>query len=112
MNMQPELSTARAQLDECERIVNRLHKLCCEPDRSPRMQAILADIDAARQVLGQSDGPAAAKEVTPLLEGVGALIGHLQVACCTDARMPLYNDALNRLTAAQIHLAASSGEGH
>ena len=112
MTIRPELSAARTQLDECERIVDRLHALCCEPDRSPRMQAILSEIDAVRRLLDRFEGPDTAQELTPMIERIGGQIGHLQVACCTDARMPLYKDALNSLTAAQIQITASTGRGH
>ena len=110
MTDQPDFSEAHARLDECERTIERLHKMCCEPDRSPRMQQILNGIDAARTSL---DGIANdSREVTEMLEDVGAQIAHLQIACCTEARMPLYNTALNSLTATQISIAAAIGTGH
>lgn len=110
MTSQPDFTNAHAQLDECERTVERLHKMCCEPDRSPRMQQILSDIDTARANLNQA--VVVGREVTKLLEDIGAQIGHLQVACCTDARMPLYNTALNNLAATQIAIATATGTGH
>lgn len=86
MTDQPDFIDAQARLDECERTVEPLHKICCEPDRSPRMQQILSDIDTARSKLNQA--AVAGREVTKLLHDIGAQTGHLQVACCTDARMP------------------------
>ena len=110
MTTQPDFSDAHTRLDECERTVERLHKMCCEPDRSPRMQQILADIDRARGAL-DSPTPNTA-DVTELLQGIGAQIGHLQVACCTEARMPHYNNAINSLVATQIAIATATGTGH
>lgn len=107
-----ELAQALAQLDECERLVTRLHKLCCEPDRSPRMQSILADIDVARRGIDAYAGPESAREVVQVLESIGAQLGHLQVTCCTMARMPLYAEGLGGLAATQIHIARSIGGGH
>ena len=110
MTDQPDFTDAQARLDECERTVERLHKICCEPDRSPRMQQILSDIDTARSELNQA--AVVGREVTKLLEDIGAQIGHLQVACCTDARMPHYKTALNSLAATQIAIATATGTGH
>ena len=110
MTDHPDFTDAHAQLDECERTVERLHKMCCEPDRSPRMQQILTDIDTARTGLNQTT--VVGHEVIKLLGDIGAQIGHLQVACCTDARMPHYNNALNILTATQIAIASATGTGH
>ena len=103
---------ARTKLTECERIVSRLHKMCCEPDRSPRMQAILTDINDARSALDTALGPESAQTTIAALERIGSQIGHLQVACCTDARMPLYAEALQTLTATQITINQSLGQGH
>ncbi len=110
MTDQPDFTQARLRLDECERTIERLHKMCCEPDRSPRMQKILTDIDTARASL--NDTAVAGREVTELLESIGAQIGHLQVACCTEARLPHYNNALNSLTETQIAIATATGTGH
>ena len=107
-----ELRLARDQLDACERLVEKLHKLCCEPDRSPRMMAILDDLAEARARLDAMDGPEAPGEVIGILEGIGAQVGHLQVACCTAARMPLYAETLSGLAATQIHVSRSIGQGH
>ena len=107
-----ELQLARARLDECERLVDKLHKLCCEPDRSPRMQAILGDIDTARDRIDRFDAEGSPREVIEMLEGIGAQVGHLQVACCTSARMPLYAETLSGLAATQIHISRSAGQGH
>jgi hypothetical protein len=111
-NVETEIAQARAQLDACELLVDKLHRLCCEPDRSPRMQAILADLDTARQRLDTFDGADSARDVIGILEGIGAQVGHLQVACCTAARMPLYADTLSGLAGTQIHVSRSVGQGH
>lgn len=105
-----ERRLALAELDECERVVHKLHKLCCEPDRSPRMLAILDDITVARERIAALDGDPS--EVISVLEGIGSQVGHLQVACCTSARMPLYADTLSGLSATQIHISRSVGQGH
>ena len=107
-----ELALAVGRLDECERIVEKLHKLCCEPDRSPRMMAILDDLATARARLDAPDGSEAPGEVIGILEGIGAQVGHLQVACCTAARMPLYAETLSGLAATQIHVSRNMGQGH
>jgi hypothetical protein len=107
-----ELRLARARLDECERLVDKLHTLCCEPDRSPRMRAILSDIGTARDRIDTFDVEASPREIIEILEGIGAQVGHLQVACCTSARMPLYAETLSGLAATQIHISRSAGQGH
>lgn len=107
-----ELHQAQAQLAETEHLVERLHKLCCEPDRSPRMQSILRDIAGVREHLTEFEGEQAAPEVIAALEEIGAQVGRLQVACCTEARMPLYAETLNNLAATQVHVSRSIGRGH
>jgi hypothetical protein len=107
-----DLQLARASLDECERLVDKLHKLCCEPDRSPRIEAILLDIEAARARIDAFGSQGSPREIIEILEGIGASVGHLQVACCTPARMPLYAETLSGLAATQIHISRSAGLGH
>ena len=107
-----ELQSAHARLDECQRLVDKLHALCCEPDRSPRMEAILRDIARARDLVDAFDAQGSPGEIIEVLEGIGAQVGHLQVACCTSARMPLYAETLGGLAATQIHIARSIGSGH
>ena len=104
-----ELQRARDQLDRCELVVEKLHALCCEPDRSPRMEQILTDIDRARR---QIDDREPAVDVIATLERIGAQVGHLQIACCTDVRMPLYAETLSGLATTQIHISRSIGAGH
>ena len=106
------LEEARVLLEECEQLVGRLHKMCCEPGRSPRMDAIISDLDAARAQIASIRSIDDAGVVIGMLENIGGQIGHLQVACCTEARMPLYADALANLTATQINIASSVGQGH
>ena len=107
-----ELRKADEALERCERVVEKLHKLCCEPDRSPRMERILTDIDRARAQIDGFDGRESASQIIETLEGIGAQVGHLQVACCTEARMPLYAETLSGLASTQIHIARSIGTGH
>lgn len=108
----PHLEEARVLLDECEHLVERLHKLCCEPGRSPRMDAIISELDAARAQTASIRSIDDAGVVIGLLENIGGQIGHLQVTCCTEARMPLYADALANLTATQINIANCVAQGH
>lgn len=103
-----DAKTAGDYLDECARAVDRLHKMCCEPGRSPRMQAILTDIEAARASLGTTTDPGSVQTRVLQLEEIGAQIGHLRVACCTDARTPLYAEALSALTKTQIDISRSN----
>lgn len=105
-------SEATRYLAECKRIVDRLHKMCCEPDRSPRMQAILSDIEKAQDAAADATNPESALGIIDGLERIGSQIGHLQVACCTEARMPLYAEALRTLTATQITINGTLGRGH
>ena len=112
MTSKDELAAATAQIDECERLVDRLHAMCCEPDRSPRMLAILDDLRSVRDAIERVDDPITAGDATRMLERIGAQVGYLQVACCTAARMPLYNDVLNGLATTQIHVATSVGQAH
>ena len=112
------IADAIAQIDECERVVNRLHKMCCEPDRSPRMLEILEGLAQVRILVGaMSEGIAdssASKELVVMsLESIGSQLGSLQVACCAPARMPLYAQTLVGLTEVQLHVsAADNGSAH
>ncbi len=110
---EPNLHDAIDALDRADAVVDRLHKMCCEPDRSPRMLAIKDGMAAIRTDLetGREDA-AALEDVLGRLSEVGGLLGYLQVACCAPPRMPLYAETLERLTAAQLSINASMGRAH
>jgi hypothetical protein len=95
------LAVTRRALADCDAVVDRLHKICCEPDRSPRMLAIKETIASVRAELDASS-----------LMDIGAQIGYLQVGCCAPARMPLYADALNYLSVAQLNIDKPAGMTH
>jgi hypothetical protein len=110
---QMELELARQALTECDAIVDRLHKMCCEPDRSPRMLAIKESIESARHDIDSvGENAGATNDVLAALVEIGGDLGRLQVECCAPARMPLYADALDRLTTTQISINAAVGQGH
>ena len=109
---QDQTISAKAELDRCQAVVGRLHKMCCEPDRSPRMQAIESRIDEARSRLGHGLTEEVAGEVTEILKDIGSRLGNLQVECCTELRIPLYAEALEKLTATQLSLSRELGRGH
>ena len=104
------LDAARTALDECDAVVDRLHAMCCEPDRSPRMLAIKERIAVIRKEIDGGTGSLEAA-LTDLNE-VGGQLGSLQVACCAPPRMPLYAAALEQLTTAQLGITASLGRRH
>ncbi len=105
MNSEP-LRSARVALDDCDAVVDRLHKMCCEPDRSPRMLAIKNSIASARTELESVD-----RSIATLVD-IGGELGRLQVECCAPARMPLYADALEYLTTVQLNVHRSAGQSH
>ncbi|HUG32889.1 MAG TPA: hypothetical protein VMM14_08350 [Acidimicrobiia bacterium] len=105
------LADARSVLDECAAVVGRLHKMCCEPDRSPRMRAIEDSLMAARREIASGD-PELLDRALGRLEGVGASLGSLQVGCCAPVRMPLYAEALEHLNRIQLAVSAGLGRSH
>ena len=109
---QDQTTSAKAELDRCQGVVERLHNLCCEPDRSPRMKAIESRISEARLRLGQGLTQDVAGQVTEILKDIGSRLGCLQVECCTEVRMPLYAEALEKLTATQLSMSRELGLGH
>ncbi len=107
------LTAARRALADCDAVVDRLHELCCEPNRSPRMLAIKEALDAVRVELdASSTDPDAVDRALGELNRIGSQIGWLQIGCCTAARMPLYADALAHLNTAQLSITAHAGKGH
>lgn len=86
--------------------------MCCEPDRSPRMKAIESRVSEARSRLEQGLTHDVAGEVTAILKDIGSRLGSLQVECCTEVRMPLYAEALEKLTATQLSMSRELGVGH
>ncbi len=111
--MSDALATARQALAACDAVVDRLHELCCEPDRSPRMIAIKESIETVRIELDASaDDPEAVDRALAELSDIGSRIGWLQIGCCTQARMPLYADALTHLNTAQLSITAEAGRSH
>lgn len=100
-NLQP----AFAALDTCDKTLDKLDKLCCNPDRSPRMAKLAETIADARRGLDDVEGDETrTASVLDHLEDAGAQIGSLQVGCCAPARMPLYATFLENLTQAQLSL--------
>jgi hypothetical protein len=107
------LAVTRQALAGCDAVVDRLHKMCCEPDRSPRMLAIKDTIASVRADLDtSSDDTGALDRALASLMDIGAQIGYLQVGCCATARMPLYADALNHLSVAQLNIDRPAGMTH
>lgn len=87
-----------AELERAGEVVDELHAACCEPLRSPRMEALSATLRTAHAALSELDGDTdAAGRVVALLEDAGSQLGYLQVACCAPARIKLYTEALERL---------------
>ena len=107
------LNDARTALLHTFGVIDRLHKMCCEPDRSPRMLALKESIASATTDLGavQADPAALDRAITTLVD-IGGELGRLQVECCAPARMPLYADALEHLTEVQLKINESVGQAH
>jgi len=104
---------AHQALAACDSVVDRLHKMCCEPDRSPRMLAIKDSIASIQAELNAAEGePASLERALSHLMDVGGQIGWLQIGCCAEARMPLYAEALERLTAVQLNINETIGNAH
>lgn len=103
-----KLSSVYAALDRADEAVEQLHAGCCEPLRSPRMEALAASLESARSKLERIDkdneGGAA---VITILEDAGAQLGYLQVGCCAPGRSKLYAEALQSLTKAQRGIEGS-----
>jgi hypothetical protein len=101
--MSPDgLDTALIALDAADAAVEELHEGCCQPLRSPRIEALAATLARAREgATAIGDDGRQAIAVIDILEDAGAQLGHLQVACCTPARMKLYADTLASLSRVQ-----------
>lgn len=107
------LDGAHRALDDFEAALAKLDAGCCDPGRSPRMQALAESLSASRRALdGIGDDPASADAVHAILEDMGGQIGRLQVGCCTEKRMPLYARMLTDLTDTQIAISRRTGTGH
>ncbi|GMQ85401.1 MAG: hypothetical protein BMS9Abin07_0967 [Acidimicrobiia bacterium] len=107
------LAASRRALADCDAVVDRLHEMCCQPDRSPRMLAIKEDIALVRaEIEASSDDTEALERALSTLTDIGEQFGYLQVSCCAPARMPLYADALSHLNVAQRKIKRSAGKGH
>lgn len=101
------------ELEQAEEVVRELHAGCCQPLRSPRMEALSDTLRRARRALGELDGDTdAASEVIAILEEAGAQLGFLQVACCSPARIGLYTNALDRLGKTQRLITRTLGLDH
>ena len=110
---QTNFSPAFDALDSCDAALDELDRLCCEPGRSPRMQALGAKLqDARRELTVLNGGSADPKATLSLLEAAGADVGSLQVGCCAPGRLPLYTEMLEALTTAQLSINRGLGQGH
>ena len=104
---------ADSALQDALKTVTRLHKMCCEPNRSPRMEQLTSTITRAGDLIdgGGVEGDRL-DDVVSLLEEAGSQVGWLQVSCCAEARMPLYQRVLEDLQTAQLSLKRAVGLGH
>jgi len=105
------LTDAHSALADCEQVVDRLHKMCCDPERSPRMAAMEATLLTVRRDLEAGD-PRSLDRALERLADIGADLGRLQVGCCAPARMPLYAEALGHLNTIQLDMAKELGTAH
>lgn len=96
---------------QCETVVARLHKLCCEPERSPRLAAIEDSLVAIRGDLGSGDPESLDRALSGVAD-IGEEIGRLQVHCCATARMPLYAEVLTLLNRIQLGITKELGLSH
>jgi hypothetical protein len=100
-------------LDDADAALRKLDLQCCEPGRSPRMKALGETLAAARAGVDAAQDDGDAIDVTiGHLEDAGAQLGHLQIGCCTEKRMPLYARMLEDLTTIQLNLNRVRGAGH
>jgi hypothetical protein len=76
------------------------------------MQAIEEALGDARSNLSGGMTETTAVKVLAILTDVGSHIGRLQVECCTEARLPLYSEALEHLTRTQIGINSELGRAH
>ncbi|MEX2134504.1 MAG: hypothetical protein WEB67_10215 [Acidimicrobiia bacterium] len=108
MTHNEQLSSVYAALDQADEVVEQLHADCCQPLRSPRMEALAATLESTRSKLDGIDEDGAM--AITILEDAGAQLGYLQVGCCAPGRMKLYAEALQSLTEAQrgIHRSLAS----
>lgn len=105
------LADARSAIAQCETVVGRLHKMCCDPERSPRMAAIEEALIEVRRDLDAADDGSLDRALR-CAEEVGAAIGRLQVGCCAPLRMPLYAEALTHLNTIQLGVLKELGRAH
>lgn len=111
--MSVDVDDALAALDGCEAAAAKLHKMCCEPDRSPRLGSIsdrLLEVRTA--VVAASSDHEVIGPTLDMLEQIGGDVGQLQVACCAPVRMPHYARLLSGLSSVQVSLNRMRGLGH
>jgi hypothetical protein len=105
--------TALEALDECDKVVSRLEKMCCAPGRSPQMKQLAGTLAIARTELAEPrDETVDVASVIRVLESAGSQLGRLQVGCCAPARMPLYSQALDTLMEMQRTVKSDDGMDH
>ncbi len=108
-----EFTSAFASLDEADEAVKQLHEKCCQPLRSPRMEALTETLGAVRMRLDNLDtGATTATDVIDAIESAGSQIGELQVTCCAPARNVLYSSTLESLAEVQRLLTRWFGLEH
>jgi hypothetical protein len=107
------LAPAFTALDDANATLERLHAMCCEPGRSPRMERLGATLATARAAVDRSAGESAAIDgAIEALQDAGSQLGWLQIGCCAPKRLPLYASMLEDLTTVQLTLNAVRGAAH
>ena len=105
MSIPLDLTKAVAAIADSSAVVERLHLTCCEPGRSPRMERLTATLSAVGGAITRAgEDESARAEAATLIEEAGAQVGWLQVACCSEKRLPMYTQVLANLTTAHMVL--------
>ncbi len=112
-DLQRDIAPAFAALDVCDRDLERLDGMCCDPGRSPQMRDLAAALAAIRGSVSEvASAGAGAGDTIAHVEEAGAMLGRLQVTCCAPPRMALYAQMLENLTKLQSTVARATGTGH
>lgn len=110
MSPHDSIIPALQALDDCEEALRDLDAACCDPGRSPRMQALGETLRHARTGIDAlHDDAGAVQAATEHLEAARAQVRALQAECCEPNRLPMYRTILEGLAIARV--AADPADG-
>jgi len=107
------LADSKSAINQCGKLLKEISTSCCIPERSPNMAEAFKKIDSILQNLELShlNAESVHKSISDI-GSFGSMIGYLFATCCTETRVPLYQQMYKEMNKAHTMLWQYMGHSH